>query len=390
MKYLVLLCDGMSDERQPSLNNKTIIEYAKTPNMDYLASEGTCGLIHTTPEGMPPGSDICNLSIFGYNPRKYYTGRSPLEAASMGIKLGPDDMTFRCNLVSLSADGKVMEDFSAHHIDNAKAAVAVKRLQEIFKDDGIEFYQGLSYRHLMVVRNKNLDVITTPPHDITGKEVKEYLPKGPDAKFLNDIMAKAKAAFGSDTDAANNIWLWGQGKRPDMPVYKDMYGLNGAVIAAVDLIKGIGVCAGMEIIEVPGVTGFIDTNFKGKAAYAIEALKEKDYVFVHVEAPDEAGHMGSIETKLTAVERIDSEMLPIIIEGMKQFGEYRVLITPDHPTPVKIKTHMALPVPAILYGSGIPKDSNNTYGEDIKPSFNLRDGYKIAEMFFSKPFRVVE
>ncbi len=389
MKYLVLLCDGMSDERQPSLGDKTIIEYAQTPNMDRLAKEGECGLVHTTPEGFPPGSDICNLSVFGYDPRKYYTGRSPLEAASMGIALGPNDMAFRCNLVSLAgslesegfADGTVMEDFSAHHIDNNSAGVAIERLKKLFAGSGIEFYQGLSYRHLVVVRDMDLSAGTTPPHDISGQKIAEYLPKGRDGDFVYGIMRKAGQVFDGETGKANSIWLWGQGKRPAMPLFKDLYGVDGAVIAAVDLIKGIGLCAGMDLIKVPGATGFIDTNFEGKASYAIEALKNRDYVFIHVEAPDEAGHMGSIEHKVTAVERIDSIMLPVITEGLKQFGDHRILLMPDHPTPVRIKTHSATPVPAILYGTGIKPDGNNAYSEFITPSFNLKDGYKIAERF---------
>lgn len=382
MKYLVMLCDGMADEKQPSLGNKSIVEYANTPNMDRLATLGECGMVHTTPLGMPPGSDICNLSVFGYDPVKYYTGRSPLEAVSMGVKMGADDMAFRCNLVTLSKDGKVMEDFSAHHIENSDAAVAIKRLQELFKDEGVEFYQGLGYRHLMILRGRKPDVQTTPPHDISDKEIEDYIPKGKDADFINDIIEKAKQVFGQDTGKANSIWLWGQGGKPAMPLYKDLYGLSGAVIAAVDLIKGIGLCAGMELIEVPGATGFVDTNFEGKARYAIEALKKHDYVYVHVEAPDESGHMGSIEHKVASCEHIDSKMLPIFMEELKQFGEHRILLMPDHPTPVRIKTHTNLPVPAIIYGTGIGADKNTKYDEFIEPSFVLKDGYKIAERFF--------
>ena len=379
MKYLVLLCDGMSDERQPSLNNKTVIEYAQTPNMDKLAKEGICGLVYTVPKGFPPGSDICNLSVFGYDPRKYYTGRSPLEAVSMGIAMGPNDMAFRCNMVSLSPDGAEMEDFSAHHIDNNSAGIAIERLNKLFAGSAIEFYQGLSYRHLAIIRDMDINADTTPPHDISGKRIAEHIPQGKDGGFVYDIMKKAAQAFDKETGKANSIWLWGQGKRPSMPLYKDLYGLDGAVIAAVDLIKGIGLCAGMELIKVPGATGFIDTNFGGKATYAIEALSNKDYVFIHVEAPDEAGHMGSLEHKIAATEKIDSIMLPVIMEGIKQFDGYRILLTPDHPTPVRVKTHTDSPSPAIVCGTGINPDANVAYSEFITPSFILEDGYKIVE-----------
>ena len=382
MKYLVLLCDGMADEPQEKLGGKTIIEYAKTPNMDALAEGGEVGFVHTTPEGMPPGSDICNLSVFGYDPRKYYTGRSPLEAVSMGIKLGESDMAFRTNLVTLGDKGTIMEDFSAHHIDNKVAAVVLERLKKIFKDSGVEFYQGLSYRHLMVLRDRLVEAETTPPHDITGRLIKEYLPKGKDGAFIYDIIMKAEAAFTGDCGKANSIWLWGQGRRPALPSYKEMYGLSGAVIAAVDLIKGIGIAAGLDVIAVPGVTGFIDTNFEGKATYAIEALKERDYIFVHVEAPDEAGHMGSIEHKVAAAEAIDSKMLPIIREGLKKYEAHRILLMPDHPTPVRLKTHTKSKVPAIIYGEGIEKDKNKSYSEHIIPSFELTEGYEIARRLF--------
>jgi 2,3-bisphosphoglycerate-independent phosphoglycerate mutase len=350
--------------------------------MDALAKAGEVGFVHTTPAGMPPGSDICNLSVFGYNPAEYYTGRSPLEALSMGISLGPSDMAFRCNLVSLSGDGLVMEDFSARHIKSEYAAVAIKRLNELFKDSGVEFYQGLSYRNLMVLRGYDLDLLTTPPHDITGREIAPYLPAGEDGAFIYEIMGKARRVFDTDTGGANSIWLWGQGRRPEMPSYKELYGLDAAVIAAVDLIKGIGICAGMEIINVPGATGFIDTNFEGKAAYAIEALKSKDYVYVHVEAPDEAGHMGSIEHKVAACEAIDSRMLPIITDGLKAV-EHRIALMPDHLTPVRLMTHTSAPVPAIICGTGIHPDSNSFFSENIeRPSFEITEGWKMAERLF--------
>jgi 2,3-bisphosphoglycerate-independent phosphoglycerate mutase len=259
--------------------------------------------------------------------------------------------------------------------------VAIERLNKLFAGSGVEFYQGLSYRHLMVLRNRFADVNTTPPHDISGQAIAGYLPSGKDGEFIADIIMKSREVFGADTAKANSIWLWGQGKRPSMPLYKDLYGKSGAVIAAVDLIKGIGLCAGMEVIEVPGVTGFVDTNFEGKAQYALEALKDKDYVYIHVEAPDEAGHMGSIEHKVAACEAIDSRMLPILTEGLKGM-EHRILLMPDHPTPVRLKTHSSEPIPAIICGTGIEPDGNSFYSENIEPSFILEDGWQIAERFF--------
>lgn len=381
MKYFVLLCDGMSDYRIPELGNKTILEYANTSNFDLLAKQGRCGFIKTTPDGMYPGSDICNLSIFGYNPAEVYTGRSPIEAASIGVELGENDFAFRCNLVKLSENHSVMESFTAHHIDNDSAKMVIAKLQEEFKNEDIEFYAGVGYRNLMVIRNADFKLKTTPPHDITGKEIYEYLPKGDGAERVLDIMKKGTEIVQSLGTSANAIWLWGEGKRPKLENFKVMYGVDGSVISAVDLVRGIGKLAGMNIINVPGATGFVDTNYEGKAQYAIDSLKEYDYVFVHVESPDESGHMGRVDLKVKSVEDINNRMLPIIIEGLKSFGEYRILITPDHPTPISLKTHAAELVPAIIAGTGVESDENTQYSEYIKPSFIINEGYKIAEFF---------
>ena len=341
MKYIVLLCDGLADRPIKELDNKTIIEYANIPHIHKTAEQGICGYIQTTPDGMAPGSDICNLSIFGYNPKNYYTGRSPLEACSMGIELGENDMAFRCNTVTITDN--IMESFTAHHIEEKYVENIINALNQEFQGEGIEFYKGVGYRNLMVIRNvSNMELSTTPPHDISDKDTTSYAPKGNGAEKLIEIMnrAKDKVFNGSiDTGKATNIWLWGQGKKPALPAFKDEYKVKGAVISAVDLIRGIGVCAEMDIIKVPGITGFTDTNFKGKAEYAVNALKDYDYVFIHVEAPDEAGHLGSISEKIKAVELIDSQMMPVILEGLKQYGEYRLLITPDHATPIELKTH---------------------------------------------------
>lgn len=382
MKYIVLLCDGLADRPLKSLDNKTILQAANTPNIDKTAEEGMCGFIHTTPNGMAPGSDICNLSVFGYNPREYYTGRSPLEAVSMGIELSDKDIAFRCNTVTIKDN--IMESFTAHHIEEKYVENIINALNEEFKGENIEFYKGVGYRNLMVLRNADeMALKLTPPHDITDKNITDYLPSGKGAEIINSIMKRAveKVFSGSvDTGKATSIWLWGEGKRPALPLFKKKYGLKGAVISAVDLVRGIGVCAGMDVIKVPEITGFTDTNFKGKAEYAVNALDKYDYVFVHVEAPDEAGHLGSIEEKIKSIELIDKEMMPIIREGLQKYGEYRLLITPDHATPIELKTHSAEAVPAVLWGTGIKADSNKEYNEKISASFDLEDGYKISEL----------
>ena len=386
MKYIVLLCDGMADEKIESIGNKTIMEAANIPLFDYMAENGTCGLIHTTPEGMSPGSDICNLSIFGYNPKEVYTGRSPLEAASIGVNLNENDMAFRCNLVTLGENGTVMEDFSGHHVSNEDAKEIIDALNENFKGTNVEFYSGVGYRNLMIIRDCDVELKTTPPHDITGQKIQNYLPKGKGVEQILEIMQKgSKIATEANNSKVNAIWLWGEGRKPKLKPFESLYGIKGAVIAAVDLIKGIGINAGLEIIEVPGATGFIDTNFKGKAEYAVNALENNDYVFIHVEAPDEAGHMGSIEEKIKAAENINNIMLPILLDYVKNNSDVRILVTPDHPTPIKIKTHSDSPVPAIIYGKDVRADENREYNEFIKPSFNFENGYKIAEYLIKKP-----
>ena len=386
MKYIVLLCDGMADEKIEAIGNKTIMEAANIPLFDYMAENGTCGLIHTTPEGMSPGSDICNLSIFGYNPKEVYTGRSPLEAASIGVTLNENDMAFRCNLVTLGENGTVMEDFSGHHVSNEDAKEIIDALNENFKGTNIEFYSGVGYRNLMIIRDCDVELKTTPPHDITGQKIQDYLPKGKGVEQISEIMQKgAKIATEANNSKVNAIWLWGEGRKPKLKPFESLYGIKGAVIAAVDLIKGIGINAGLEIIDVPGATGFIDTNFKGKAEYAVNALENNDYVFIHVEAPDEAGHMGSIEEKIKAAENINNIMLPILLDFVKNNEDARILVTPDHPTPIRIKTHSDSPVPAIIYGKDVRADENKEYNEFIKPSFNFENGYAIAEHLIKKP-----
>jgi len=364
MKVIILLGDGMSDELYSELGNKSPLQAAQTPNMDFMAKNGRVGLAHTVPDGLPPGSDVANLSVFGYDPRNCYTGRSPLEAISMGVALGPDDVAFRMNLVTLNPHGSsiYMKDFSAGHISTPEAHQLVTTLQKELGSAEIEFHAGVGYRHLMVWRGGKDGMKGTPPHDITGKSVLEYLPKGDGADFLNNIMNHAQMVLHSHPVnvrrkeaghlQANSIWLWGHGKTPKIAPFREKYGLSGAVISAVDLIKGIGICAGLDVINVNGATGYIDTNYLGKAQAALKALEDHDFVYVHVEAPDEASHAGNMQHKLQAIEDFDRQVVGTILEGVKKFGEYAILCTPDHPTPVRLMTHTSAPVPFIIYRGG--------------------------------------
>jgi 2,3-bisphosphoglycerate-independent phosphoglycerate mutase len=364
MKVIILLGDGMSDVSYSELGNKSPLQAASTPNMDFMARNGKVGLAHTVPKGLPPGSDVANLSVFGYDPRTCYTGRSPLEAISMGVTLGPDDVAFRMNLVTLRPKGSsiYMQDFSAGHISTAEARELVETLQMELGTPEIEFHPGVGYRHLMVWRGGKDGMKGTPPHDITGKSILDFLPVGEGADTLNTIMNHAQMVLHDhpvnmrrkDEGAlpANSIWLWGHGKTPRIAPFSEKYGLSGAVISAVDLIKGIGICAGLDSINVEGATGYIDTNYLGKARAALKALEDHDFVYVHVEAPDEASHAGNMQHKLQAIEDFDRQVVGTVLEGMKKFADYAILCTPDHPTPVKLMTHTSDPVPFIIYRGG--------------------------------------
>jgi len=364
MKVIILLGDGMSDELYSDLGNKSPLQAAATPNMDFMARHGLSGLADTVPCGLPPGSDVANLSVFGYDPRNCYTGRSPLEAISMGVTLGPDDVAFRMNLVTLKPHGSsiYMQDFSAGHISTSEAGELVEALQQNLGSAEIEFHPGVGYRHLMVWRGGKDAMTGTPPHDITGKAIIDHLPKGDGADTLINIMNHAQMVLHDHPvnkkrkDAgelpANSVWLWGHGKTPKITPYKEKFGLSGAVISAVDLIKGIGICAGLDVINVEGATGYIDTNYLGKAQAALTALETHDFVYVHVEAPDEASHAGRMDHKIQAIEDFDRQIVGTVLEGIKKFGEYVILCTPDHPTPVKLMTHTSDPVPFIIYRGG--------------------------------------
>jgi 2,3-bisphosphoglycerate-independent phosphoglycerate mutase len=398
MKVIILLGDGMSDVTYNELGDKTPIQSAKTPNMDFMARHGLVGLANTVPDGLPPGSDVANLSVFGYDPRNCYTGRSPLEAVSMGVELGPDDVAFRMNLVTLRPHGSkiYMEDFSAGHISTEEGRELVQMLQKELGSAEIEFYPGVGYRHLMVWRGGRDGMQATPPHDITGKSVMEFLPKGDGADKIIAIMNHAQMALHDhpvnrkrkeeDKLQANSIWLWGHGKTPRIASYHDKFGLSGAVISAVDLIKGIGICAGLDVINVKGATGYIDTNYLGKAEAALAALEDHDFVYVHVEAPDEASHSGNMKHKIQAIEDFDAKVVGTVLEGIRKFGDFAILCTPDHPTPVQLMTHTSDPVPFIIYRGGEGEgNGSSAYDEGQAKSTGLVvEGHELMEMLLRK------
>lgn len=404
MKYIILVGDGMADRPIKELGNKTCLQKAHTPNMDRLAAEGEVGIARTVPRGFDPGSDVANLSILGYDPAKYYSGRAPIEAEYRGIKLGPNDIAFRCNLVTLSyADSESlnsasMQDFSAGHISTKEAGQIMRDVNKKLGDKKITFYPGMSYRHLMVWKDGKEKIKCTPPHDISGKKIAAYLPKGNGGEMLLALMDKAraileahpvnKARIKKGLQPANSLWFWGQGRKPAMPHFIDKYKLKGALISAVDLTKGLGICAGFDILNVKGATGYIDTNYIGKAQAALRALKKYDIVYVHVEAPDEAGHNGDLKAKLRAIEDFDEKVVGTILEGLKRFDEYSVLLLPDHFTPISIKTHSEEPVPFALYRSRATEKKNSrknrAYSENICRMKNIlvfEKGYKLMDYF---------
>ncbi len=360
-KYIILIGDGMADWPIAGIGNRTPLEAAEKPNMDFMASHGALGTVQVVPTEMYPGSDVSNLSILGYDPAAVYTGRSPLEAASMGIGLEADDVAVRCNIVALKNNGAdtEMEDFSGGHITTAEADRLLASLQERMEGNGVRFHTGISYRHLMVWPGGIDTVETTPPHDIHGKKITEYLPKGDGSELLLTIMEASRELFADHPVnrkrvaegklPGNSVWLWGQGKAPRIPTFQQRFGLSGSVVAAVDLIKGIGTYAGLDVVKVPGATGYTDTNYRGKAEYALRELEHKDFVLIHVEAPDEAGHNGNVGEKIKAIERIDREMLTPLLARVRDKGDLRILLLPDHPTPVVLRTHAQEPVPFVFY-----------------------------------------
>ncbi|MDR1734151.1 MAG: cofactor-independent phosphoglycerate mutase [Oscillospiraceae bacterium] len=370
MKYLVLLCDGMADRPVPELGNRTPMEAAKKPHMDALAAKSEIGLVKTVADGLKPGSDVANLSVMGYDPAECYTGRSPLEAASIGVPIGADDLTLRCNLVTLSDEedyeARTMLDYSGRDISTPEAGILMARLQEALGTDEFVFYPGVAYRHCLLWKNgkQYLEAIKplTPPHDITDQPIRGKLPNLRAAKQLGEIMRKSADILRGEK--ANSAWLWGEGTKPALQSFYTKTGLKGTVISAVDLLKGIAKLSGMDAPEVEGATAYLDTNFEGKADAAIAAWESgQDLVYLHIEAPDECGHRAEAENKVTAIELIDSRVLPQLLAYLEKQEPYRVLILPDHATPLALKTHTSEPVPYLLYKSDAPHASIAAFTE---------------------------
>lgn len=344
-------------------------------------------MVKTIPKGMAPGSDVANLSLFGYDPKKYYSGRGPLEALNMGIKLVKNDVVFRCNTVTVR-NGK-MADYSAGHIATEKAAKLIKYLDRELGGKRFRFYPGVSYRHLMIAKDIGDKVKCTPPHDISGRTIKNYLPKGRQSEIIEQLMFESKELLEdlkSNRTKCNMIWLWGQGRKPKVPSFMKKYGKTGSVISAVNLVNGIGVAVGLRPIKVPGVTGYLDTNYMGKAEYAVDSLKKNDFVFVHVESPDEAGHEGNIKHKIKAIEDFDKYVVGNVLKGLKKFKDYKLMVLPDHPTPISIMTHSSEPVPFAIYSSDKKEKGASSYNEKSisRSKIRFESGPDLIDYFFGK------
>ena len=392
MKFALIRPDGAADEPVTELNNRTPLEVARKPHMDWISRNGSQGRVRTIPPGFTPASDVATLSVVGYDPARYYSGRAPLEAAARRIHVSPNDIVYRCNFVTV-VDGR-MEDFTAGHIRQQESERLIADLNEKLGSDRVRFHVGVSYRNLMVLKDAaGTRVDATPPHDIPGEAVARHLPTGPDAEPIRDIMARSEAILAEHEvnqvrrdlgeNPATSIWLWGQGPLPRLDRFRERFDLTGAAIGAVDLFRGIAVCLGWTLIDVPGVTGFIDTNYQGKGQAAVKALDEYDLVAVHIEAPDEAGHMGNAREKVRAIERIDEHIVGPVLARLRQFNEWRILIAPDHPTPVHRKTHTADPPPFCMAGTGVqsvyqePFTEKDATGSDL----HIDPGHELMEYF---------
>ena len=402
MKYVVVLPDGVADVPIRELGNKTPLEVAKHPNMDWIAREGITGWARTIPSGLPPGSDVGCMSVFGYNPRQYYTGRAPLEAAAQGIPLSPEEVAFRCNTV-LVQDG-MMADYSAGHIESADSAELITTANERLGKHGMRFYAGVSYRHLAIVKcgmwNVECEELVhtkcTPPHDMSGQPIEAHLPSGPGSKPLRQIMQESVGLFRDHPvnrrrvqqgkPPATMLWFWGQGTAAKFPPFRTEYGLRGSCISAVDIVRGLGRLVQFDIIQVPGITGYFDTNYKGKAEYALKTLDDHDFVLVHIEPTDEAGHMGDVQKKIEAIEATDRLVVGTMLEGLKRRGEpFAVLVVPDHPTSTALKTHLAEAVPFALYATNGPKDGVAAYTESAVQGSATRfeEGFQLMSFFLA-------
>jgi 2,3-bisphosphoglycerate-independent phosphoglycerate mutase len=402
MKYIVILGDGMADYPVEAFDGKTILEVADKPTIDYMCAHGELGMVKTVQDGMKPGSDVANLSVMGYDTKKCYSGRSPLEAASIGVEMKDNDVTFRTNLVTLSDEenyeDKTMLDYSAGEITTEEAEQLINAVAKELNTDVIKFYPGISYRHLCVWEGGSTNVSLTPPHDISDKKITDHLPKGDGAEKFLEMMKKSekilkehpvnKARVAAGKNPATSIWPWGEGTKPQLDNFEEKFGLKGSVISAVDLIKGIAKCAGMNSIDVEGATGNCETNWDGKAQAALDAiLGDSDFVYVHMEAPDEMGHQGAPEKKKFAVETIDSKVVKFLKDELEKRGvDYRMMILPDHPTPISLKTHVSDPVPYIIYDSRKDMDTNLTYTEENgkKTGIYIEKGYTLMERFLER------
>lgn len=402
MKYVVILCDGMADYKLEELDGRTPMTVANKPNMNWLAAHGNVGMVKTVGDGFKPGSDVANLSVIGYAPAKYYAGRSPLEAASIGIDLKESDVTMRCNLVTLSDEenyeDKTILDYCADDISTSEAEILIQYLAEHFNNDEFSLYPGVSYRHCLVWHNGTTQVGTlTPPHDITGKKIKDYIPNHPNAQKLYEMMKQGhnllkdhpvnQARIARGLLPANAVWFWGEGRKKPLTGFQEKFGLHGAVVSAVDLIKGIGKLAGMEVLEVEGATGYLDTNFDNKANAAMDALKNGcDFVYIHLEAPDECGHRNELQNKIKSLEIIDEKIIGPVLKNLEQYDDYKVMILPDHATPIALRTHVSDPVPFLMYHkNGVAAHPVSLFDEENaeKTGVFIEQGDTIMEHFIN-------
>jgi 2,3-bisphosphoglycerate-independent phosphoglycerate mutase len=397
MKYAIIIPDGCADEPQESLGGQTPMQAASTPAMDDVAAAGVVGRANNVPAHLPAGSDVANLSLLGYDPNVYFTGRAPLEAAAQGIQLAADDWAIRCNLVTV--EDQIMRSFTAGHVSTEEATELLKLVQEDLGDGPLEFVPGVSYRNLLLFRSNRgqvpftSDTRTTPPHDLTDKSVAEDFPRGPGSDLLSDLMGRSVELFrdhsvnaarlAAGKPAATNIWLWGLGKTPQLTPFKQLHGKTGKMITAVDLLRGLAALIGWDRIEVPGATGYTDTDYAAKGRYAVEAIPTTDVICVHIEATDEASHEGDIAAKVKALEEIDRHVVRPVVDALRAQGDYRILISPDHPTPVRTKTHSHGAVPLCIAGSGIAPDANDTYDEPTANASDLAfdDGSQLMPYF---------
>ncbi len=403
MKYVLVLPDGVADRPIEELGGRTPLQVAQHPNMDWIAAHGITGLAKTIPDGLPPGSDVGCMSVFGFDPRTYYTGRAPLEAAAQGIHLGDSDVVFRCNTVT--TEGGILADYSAGHIESADSAELIHALDKRLGRDGVRFHPGVSYRHLAVVASGEWGVASgelakttcTPPHDISGRPIAPHWPRGAGAERLTSIMKESvgilkdhpvntrRAREGKRP--ATMVWFWGQGTRARLPSFRETFGLSGGCISAVDIVRGLGTLVGLDIVKVPGITGYFDTNYRGKAEYALKALEDRDFMLVHIESTDEAGHMGDVQKKIEAIEATDRLVVGTLLGGLKQRGEpYAIMVVPDHPTSTAIKTHIAEPVPFAIYATGGPKDAVATYDEVAvqRSEKRFEEGHQLMPFFLQQ------